>query len=81
MNSPLKKVIQSKRKTIFWMHNVSQTASYEITLVHLSAPPSASPDFLKIVSLVLYLLTDEAWFLKNIFWLDFEPSGSKSGPK
>ena len=65
---------------MYWTLDVSRTASYEITLVHLSVCPYVRPSlsFLKIGSLVFsdiahddswpwYLMTDRARFLKTNF--------------
>ena len=71
-------------------HNVSQTASHEITLVCTFVHPSQS--FLKIGLLVFcdylhddswpwYVVTDQAKFLKKNLQPDFGPKGPKLGLK
>ena len=76
--------------------DVSQRASYEITLVRLSVCPSIrlsihlSLSLLKTGSIFSSdfvhhdscLVTDKASFFKKIFWwTEFGPSSPKSGPK
>ena len=75
----LKSIYQCYLSSCYWMLDISQTVSYEITLVSLSVCLSVRPslNFLKTGSLVFcdivhddswswYLVTDETRFLKNV---------------
>ena len=77
----------------YWMLGVSWTASYEITVFHLSVSLSVCPSltFLKIGLLVFsivhddnwpwYLVTDKARFFKKNWWPEFGSNGPKLGQK